>query len=311
MDARPGRRGGVSAGAPRPDAATTSSGRFPASTAAPRPSARPAVSPAAHRFTTAALTTARRSLAAAVALATALLALSACAPEAEEDADNTLTVFAAASLTKAFTVIADQFEDEHPRAGVVLNFGASSTLATQITEGAPGDVFAAADETTMATVVDAGAAADPETFARNQLVIAVPEGNPEGITDLHDLTGLSVAVCAEEVPCGAAAQTAIEASGASITPSTYEPDVKATLAKLAINQVDAALVYRTDVIAAHDAVDAVEFPESAEALNTYPIAALEDASNPDLAAEFIAYVQSDAGQAVLEAAGFQPPGDHR
>jgi molybdate transport system substrate-binding protein len=246
-----------------------------------------------------------------VALAAALLALTACAPEAEEDTDNTLTVFAAASLTKAYNVIADQFEDEHPRAGIVLNFGASSTLATQITEGAPGDVFAAADETTMATAVDAGAAADPETFARNQLVIAVPEDNPEGITGLHDLTGLSVAVCAEEVPCGAAAQTAIEASGASITPSTYEPDVKATLAKLAINQVDAALVYRTDVIAAHDAVDAVEFPESDSAVNAYPIAILDDAANPNLAAEFIAYVQSDAGQAVLEAAGFQPPGDDR
>ncbi|WP_374199540.1 molybdate ABC transporter substrate-binding protein [Glycomyces sp. YM15] len=242
-----------------------------------------------------------------MALATALLALTACAPDAEEDADNTVTVFAAASLTKAFTLIADQFEEEHPRAGIVLNFGGSSTLATQITEGAPGDVFAAADETTMAGVVDAGAAADPETFARNQLVIAVPEGNPEGITGLHDLVGLLVAVCAEEVPCGAAARTAIEASGASITPSTYEPDVKATLAKLAINQVDAALVYRTDAMAAHGAVDAVEFPESDSAVNAYPIALLDEATSPNLAAEFIAHVQSDAGQAVLEAEGFQRP----
>jgi molybdate transport system substrate-binding protein len=251
--------------------------------------------------------TARRPLAAAAALATALLALTACGSGTEEDADNSLTVFAAASLTKAFNQIADQFEDEHPGTGIVFNFGGSSALATQITEGAPGDVFASADETTMAAVVDAGAAADPEIFALNQLVIAVPVGNPDGVTGLQDLADLSVAVCAEEVPCGSAAQTAITASGASISPATFEPDVKATLAKLAMGQVDAALVYRTDVIAARDGVDAVEFPESDSAVNAYPIGVLNEAENPNLAAEFIAYVQSDAGQAVLEAAGFQRP----
>jgi molybdate transport system substrate-binding protein len=261
--------------------------------------------------TTAAPAVSRRALAAIVtALVTALLALTACGPD-EEDFDNSLTVFAAASLTRAFDVIAEQFQDEHPGKGIVLNFGGSSALATQITEGAPGDVFAAADETTMAAVVDAGSAADPEIFALNQLVIAVPEDNPEGITGIQDLVGRSVAVCAEEVPCGSAAQTVIAASGASITPSTYEPDVKATLAKLAINQVDAALVYRSDVIAARGAVDAVEFPESDSAVNAYPIAILDENTNPDLAAEFIAYVQSDAGQAVLEAAGFQRPDGDR
>ncbi|MCC3764020.1 molybdate ABC transporter substrate-binding protein [Glycomyces sp. TRM65418] len=259
--------------------------------------------------------TAARRLAAATALATALLALTACGPDAEDDAGNTLTVFAAASLTNAFNALADQFEAEHeaerPGVGIVLNFGGSSALAAQITEGAPGDVFAAADEATMAAAVDAGAADDPEVFALNQLVIAVPEGNPDGVTGLQDLAGRSVAACAEAVPCGSAAQTAIAASGTPIAPSTYEPDVKATLAKLALGEVDAALVYRTDVIAARDAVDAVEFPEAASARNAYPITVLHEAANPDLAAAFIAYVQSDAGQAVLETAGFQAPDGDR
>ncbi|MDN3241871.1 molybdate ABC transporter substrate-binding protein [Glycomyces tritici] len=253
--------------------------------------------------------TVRRPLAAVAALATALLTLTACSPE--EDKNNVLTVFAAASLTKAFNLIADEFEEEHPDNGILFNFGGSAALAVQINEGAPGDVFAAADATTMAAAVDAGTVAEPEVFARNQLVIAVPEGNPDGVTGLQDLAGLSVAVCAEEVPCGAAAQTAIAASGASIDPSTYEPDVKATLAKLAMGEVDAALVYRTDVIAARGGVDGVEFPESDSAVNSYPIAVLDEADNPDLAAEFIAYVQSDAGQAVLETAGFQAPDGDR
>lgn len=255
--------------------------------------------------------TVHRPLAAVAALTAALLTLTACGPDVEEDDDNSLTVFAAASLTKAFNLIADQFEEEHPDVGIVFNFGGSSALVTQIAEGAPGDVFAAADETTMAAAVDAGTVADPEVFALNQLVIAVPEGNPDGVTGLQDLADLSIAVCAEEVPCGAAAQAAIAASGASIDPSTYEPDVKATLAKLAMGQVDAALVYRTDVIAARGGVDGVEFPESDSAVNSYPIAVLEEAENPNLAAEFIAYVQSEAGQAVLETAGFQAPDGNR
>jgi molybdate transport system substrate-binding protein len=243
----------------------------------------------------------------AIGAALVLLALTACSPDAEADADNVLTVFAAASLTKSFNQLSDEFEAEHPGKGIVLNFAGSATLATQINEGAPGDVFASADQATMATVVDAGGASDPETFALNQLVIAVPVGNPDGVTGLQDLAGLQVAACAVEVPCGAAAQTAIDASGASITPATYEADVKATLAKLAIGEVDAALVYRTDAFAARGGVDAVEFDESAAAVNSYQIAVLEEAANPNLAAEFIAFVQSDAGQDILEAARFQRP----
>ena len=251
-----------------------------------------------------------RTLPALAAAALALAALAACSDDAANGTDSetaTLSVFAAASLTGAFTEIGDEFETEHEGVTVEFNFAGSSDLATQITEGAPADVFASADQANMDKAVDAGAAASPETFALNQLVIAVPEGNPDGVTGLADLTDLTFAACAAEVPCGTAAQTAIDASGTDLTPVTYEADVKSTLQKLTLGEVDAALVYRTDAIAADDEVDAVEFPESAEAVNAYPIAALTDAPNADLAAEFTAFVLADDAQAVLAAAGFQKP----
>ncbi|MFG3342326.1 molybdate ABC transporter substrate-binding protein [Glycomyces sp. NPDC048151] len=245
---------------------------------------------------------AKAALAATALLGLASLAACGTGEEAEGD---TVTVFAAASLTEAFTEIGDRFEAEHDGVTVEFNFAGSSDLAAQITEGAPADVFASADESNMDKVVEAGAADAPAAFALNQLVIAVPEGNPDGVTGLADLAGLDFAACAEEVPCGAAAQTALGDTG--LTPVTYEADVKSTLQKLTLGEVDAALVYRTDAIAADDEVDAVEFPESAAALNTYPIAALTDAPSPDLAAEFTAFVLADDAQSVLETAGFQRP----
>jgi molybdate transport system substrate-binding protein len=270
------------------------------------------VPPAARRFLVAAVLPTAPRFVAAAALAGAFLTLGACgAGGTEAGSDSTVTVFAAASLTEAFTEIGERFEAEHEGVTVEFNFAGSSDLAAQITEGAPADVFAAADEQNMDKVLEAGAAAESTAFALNQLVIAVPEGNPDNVAGLADLGGLDFAACAEAVPCGAAARAAIDASGVELTPVTYEADVKATMQKLTLGEVDAALVYRTDAIAADSEVDAVEFPESGEALNTYPIAALEDAPNPDLASEFIAFVQSDAGQAVLAAAGFQPPGDDR
>jgi molybdate transport system substrate-binding protein len=247
----------------------------------------------------------------ALTAALALAALSACG-NGGDDTDTgsdpaTLTVFAAASLTEAFTEIGDQFEAEHDGVTVEFNFAGSSDLAAQITEGAPADVFASADQKNMGKAVDAGAAEDPRPFALNQLVIAVPEGNPDGVAGLADLAGLTFAACAPEVPCGAAAQTAVDASGTGLVPVTYEADVKSTLQKLTLGEVDAALVYRTDAIAAQDEVDAIEFPESAEAVNTYPITTLADAPEPDLAAEFTEYVLGDDAWAVLETAGFQRP----
>jgi molybdate transport system substrate-binding protein len=221
-----------------------------------------------------------------------------------------VTVFAAASLTESFTTIGKDFETAHPGTKVTFNFAGSSALATQINQGAPADVFASASPKSMATVTDAGnGAGTAPTFARNQLVIAVPKGNPKGVKALADLTGpgVKVALCAEQVPCGAAATTALTAAGVKLTPVTLEQDVKAALAKVKLGEVDAALVYRTDAKASAADVDGIEFPESAEAVNDYPIIVVKNAPNQAGAQAFVAYVQSGKGKAVLTAAGFQAP----
>jgi molybdate transport system substrate-binding protein len=221
-----------------------------------------------------------------------------------------VTVFAAASLTGSFTTIGKQFEAANPGSKVTFNFAGSSALATQINQGAPADVFASAAPANMKTVTDAGnAAGTPTTFVKNQLVIAVPKGNPKGVTGLGDLTrpGVKVALCAEQVPCGAAAKKALDAAGVKLTPVTQEQDVKAALSKVKLGEVDAALVYRTDAKAASSVVDGVEFPESAGAINEYPIVVLKNAPNKAGAQAFVAYVESAQGKAVLSAAGFQAP----
>jgi molybdate transport system substrate-binding protein len=235
----------------------------------------------------------------------------AAAPQASgSGVSGAVTVFAAASLTESFTQIGTDFEAANPGTKVTFNFAGSSALATQINQGAPADVFASASPATMKTVADAGNAdGTPVTFVKNQLVIAVPKGNPKGVTGLADLTkpGVKVALCAEQVPCGAAAKKALDAAGVKLTPVTLEQDVKAALSKVKLGEVDAALVYRTDAEAASSDVDGVEFPESAGAINDYPLVVLKDAPNKSAAQAFVAYVQSDKGKAVLTAAGFQGP----
>ncbi|MBQ0980954.1 molybdate ABC transporter substrate-binding protein [Micromonospora sp. M61] len=221
-----------------------------------------------------------------------------------------VTVFAAASLTESFRRIGKDFEAANPGSTVTLNVAGSSALANQINQGAPADVFASAAPANMATVTEAGNAdGTPTTFARNQLVIAVPRGNPGGVTGLADLSrpGVKVALCANQVPCGAAARTALDTAGVALTPVTLEQDVKGALAKVKLGEVDAALVYRTDARAASADVTGVEFPESARAVNDYPIVALKDAPNPAGARAFVAYVRSAPAQAVLAEAGFQAP----
>jgi molybdate transport system substrate-binding protein len=247
-----------------------------------------------------------------VAALAAVVLLAGCgdsgAPSAQRPAGGTVTVLAAASLTESFTRIGQDFQATHQGTTVTFSFGGSSGLAQQITSGAPADVFAAASPATMTTVTDAGGAAgEPVTFARNQLVIAVPKGNPGGIRGLAGLTRVKVALCAEQVPCGAAAGTALASAGVTLTPVTQEQDVKAALSKVKLGEVDAALVYRTDAKAAAADVDGVEFPESATAINDYPIVALKDAPNPAGAQAFLAYVRSEPAQRALADAGFQPP----
>lgn len=221
-----------------------------------------------------------------------------------------VTVFAAASLTEAFTKIGKDFAAANPGTKVTFNFAGSSALATQITQGAPADVFAAASPATMKTVIDAGdATGTPVVFVKNQLVIAVPKGNPKGIATLENLSkpDLKVALCAEQVPCGAATKKALDTAGVKVTPVTLEQDVKAALSKVKLGEVDAALVYRTDAKAAAADVDGIEFPESASAINDYPVVALKNAPNRAGAEAFLAYLRSEPAKAVLTAAGFQTP----
>ncbi|WP_308013346.1 molybdate ABC transporter substrate-binding protein [Streptomyces beigongshangae] len=258
----------------------------------------------------------------AAGLGAALLALSACSPSGGPDGSGrsggsspdgvsgTVTVFAAASLKESFTALGEDFEKQHPGTEVTFSFGGSDSLAASITGGAPADVFASASPRTMKIVTDAAdAAGTPATFVRNELEIATLPGNPEGISSLQDLTapGLKVVLCDKEVPCGAAARKALDAGRVKLTPVSYEQDVKAAVTKVRLKEADAAVVYRTDVRAAGDKVEGVEFPEAADAVNDYPIVRLKDAPNAGAAEAFIALVRSAAGQEVLTRAGFLKP----
>ncbi|MFH9584609.1 molybdate ABC transporter substrate-binding protein [Streptomyces luteogriseus] len=263
----------------------------------------------------------RRPLQVAAGGAAALLALSACSSSGTDSsakADSSgpdslsgdVTVFAAASLKESFTTLGRQFEKDHPGTKVTFSFGGSDSLAASITGGAPADVFASASPRTMKIVTDAGnASGTPATFVRNELEIATLPGNPGKISSLEDLTkpGRKVVLCDREVPCGAAAQKALDASKLKLTPVSYEQDVKAALTKVELKEADAAVVYKTDVRAAGDKVQGVEFPESADAVNDYPIALLKDAGNAEAGKAFIALVRSAEGQKVLSGAGFLKP----
>ncbi|MER6788876.1 molybdate ABC transporter substrate-binding protein [Streptomyces sp. NPDC000658] len=263
----------------------------------------------------------RRTLQAAGAGAAALLAVSACSSSdgssaaksdssAADKPSGTVTVFAAASLKESFTTLGERFEKAHPGTKVTFSFGGSDSLAASITGGAPADVFASASPKTMKIVTDAGdAAGTPADFVRNQLEIATLPGNPDKIASLADLTrsGLKVVLCDKTVPCGAAAQKALDAGKLTLEPVSYEQDVKAALTKVELKEADAAVVYKTDVHAADGKVEGVEFPESAEAVNAYPIVRLKDAGHADAADAFIALVRSAEGQKVLAEAGFLKP----
>ena len=251
------------------------------------------------------------------AVAAAALALVGCAaqPSAEPSAtadslEGSITVFAAASLKATFTDLAERFEAEHPATTVGLNFAGSSDLVTQITEGAPADVFASADSKNITTLTDAALnAGDPVDFATNVLEIAVPPGNPAGIESFADLANpdVKLVICAPAVPCGAATVTVETAAGVDLAPVSEESAVTDVLGKVTSGEADAGLVYVTDVIGAGDAVEGIGFDESAEAVNTYPIVALDDSAAPDVAQAFVDFVAGATGQKVLAAAGFGTP----
>jgi len=263
-------------------------------------------------------------IASAVMAAAVALTLAACsgtsgdapatsaAPTATAAAlEGSITVFAAASLKSTFTELATEFEAANPGVTVELNFAGSSDLVTQITEGAPADVFASADEKNMAKLTDAALidAAAPVDFATNVLQIAVPPTNPAGVSSFADLAdpATKVVICAAQVPCGAATVKVEEATGVTITPVSEESSVTDVLGKVTSGEADAGLVYVTDVTAAGDAVKGIAFDESSEAVNVYPIAPVTATKNPEVAQAFIDFVTGSVGQGVLAAAGFGTP----
>jgi molybdate transport system substrate-binding protein len=243
-------------------------------------------------------------------LGATLLLVGAAACEGDDDADTTLTVFAAASLTTSFEELGEQFEESHDGVEVEFNFAGSSDLVSQIQGGAPADVFASADEANMAKITADGLNdSEPQLFATNTLEIAVPPDNPAGVQTFQDLAkpDLNLVICAPDVPCGAAAQVVAESAGVELQPVSEEQSVTDVLGKVTSGEADAGLVYVTDVIAAGDDVQGIEFPESSTVVNLYPIATVADSENADLAQEFVDLVLSDEGQQVLADAGFGRP----
>ncbi len=220
-----------------------------------------------------------------------------------------ITVFAAASLTESFTELGKQFETANPGTKVTFSFAASSALAEQINSGAPADVFASASQKNMDQVTAAGNASDDKVFAKNVMEIATPPSNPGKVASVNDLAKSSVktALCQPQVPCGSVAQQVFTNAKITVKPVTLEPDVKSVLSKVQLGEVDAGMVYVTDVKAAGDKVKGVEIAADVNASTNYPIAALTKSANAAVAKAFVDFVLSSTGTSVLTAAGFQAP----
>lgn len=224
--------------------------------------------------------------------------------------EGALLVSAASSLTDAFADLGSAFEAAHPGVEVTLNLAGSRTLATQILEGAPADVFASADPVHMDRLAEAGALGGPaHVFARNRLEVAVPSGNPGKVAGLADFARpeLLLGLCAPGVPCGDLAREALERAGVRPAPDTEEPNVRALLTKVELGELDAALTYATDVAAADGSVEGIPIPAEANVVAAYPIAVLAAAPNPEVARAFVALVLSREGRALLARYGFAAP----
>ena len=252
----------------------------------------------------------------AVGLTTAALVAS-CSPPPQHSgtAEGTavtgeITVYAAASLQSTFTDLGDRFERDHAGTTVTFNFAGSSSLVTQLVQGAPADVFASANPENMAKAVDSGVVSGaPVDFAANTLTIVTPPGNPKGVQRFSDLADpdLQVVVCAPQVPCGAATETVERSTGVALRPVSEESSVTDVLGKVVSGQADAGLVYVTDAADAADDVTEVPFPEAAAAVNVYPIAVVRNAANPAGAQAFVDLVTGAQGREVLASAGFAAP----
>lgn len=236
-------------------------------------------------------------------------AVSACAAGSEAR-DRELLVSAAASLTDVFGDFEAAFEEATPGVDVELNLAGSSALREQILAGAPADVFASADPEIMAELVEAGAtASEPNMFATNELMIAVPEGNPAGVTGLEDFSDpdMLLGLCAQGVPCGDLARQSLASAGVEPSLDTEEPNVRALLVKIEAGELDAGITYATDVLASGDTVDGIDIPDDVNVIAEYPIAVVADAPNPVTARELVSFVLSETGQEILEGWGFGRP----
>ena len=248
-------------------------------------------------------------LAALVAVAAAGCSSSSSTSSTPSSSTGTITVFAAASLMQTFTQLGKQFEAAHKGDTVKFSFGPSSGLATEITSGAPADVFASASPATMDVVVKAGDAASPQNFAKNVMEVAVPPNNPANVTSVTDLakSSVKVALCQPTVPCGVVAAEVFKNAGITVKPVTLEADVDSVVTQVETGNVDAGMVYVTNVLSAGSKVKGITIPASDNASTLYPIATISSSKHKSEAQAFINYVLSPAGQQVLAAAGFQKP----
>ena len=254
-----------------------------------------------------------RKLAPALTLLALLAPLTACGSDdgtgTSGSGDPTsITVLAAASLTETFTELADRFEDDHPGVKVRLAFDSSATLAQQALDGAPADVLATADTATMDSAADA-LDGQPTVFATNTMVLVTPKDNPAGIARFDDIDSADVTwvACVETAPCGKVAAALLADNKVSADPASLEVDVKSVLAKVTSDEADAGFVYATDAVAAGDRVQTFDIPQAEAEVTSYPIAALQQSEQADLARDFVELVASPDGRAVLADAGFGRP----
>jgi molybdate transport system substrate-binding protein len=239
-------------------------------------------------------------------LAMVMLGLTASSCNGDDDSGREVVVFAAASLTGAFTELGRAFVEANPETSVTFSFAASSELVAQIVEGAPADVYASADLTNMSRLTEAGAgASEPVVFATNRSEIIVAPGNPLGIRGVEDLADdLILVTCAPQVPCGAYSSQIFANAGVTVTPDSFEENVKAVVTKVRLGEADAGIAYATDVAAAGDAVAGVEIPPEFNVLAQYPVTVTAEAPNAEGAQAFVDFVLSGAGQAILSSYGF-------
>lgn len=246
----------------------------------------------------------RRAVAATAALVTVVAPLAACGSKD----DKTITVLAASSLTGTFTTLAAQFEKDNPGVSVKLAFDSSATLAQQAAGGAPADVLATADETTMASAKSA-LSSTPQDFATNVMTLVAPSDNPHHISTFSDLDsgGVTYVVCVDTAPCGKVAAALLAQDHITAEPASTEVDVKSVLAKVTEGEADAGIVYATDAVSAGGAVTTIPIPGAAQQTTTYPIATLQQSKQSDLAQKFVDLVLSSQGQQVFKDAGFGAP----